>query len=134
MINLPQDNMNSVSNIQDLWTGKICIKDRNEVFPAHGTANEPTRLELDHSCLTDAKVKYAWICTPTPPCKWVECPVFKLNVWWHTYGDLLWLHNNTDCTRQLSGVVWSQMMLFHMRHDINLLFLISFVCTCYVIR
>ena len=32
------------------------MKDRDEVFPAHGTANEPTRLKFDHSCLCDAKV------------------------------------------------------------------------------
>lgn len=69
----PQDNINSVSSIQYSWTGKIRIKDRDEVFPAHGTADEPTRLKLDHLCLSDAKDKYAWICTPTPPCEWVAC-------------------------------------------------------------
>jgi len=62
-----------LSSIWNSWTGKICIKERDEVFPARGTANEPARLKLDHLCLSDAKIKYAWICTPTPPCDWVAC-------------------------------------------------------------
>ena len=60
--------------------------------------------------------------------------VFKLN-----YNDALMVvcygcvTTLTVYTCLLCGVVCKQMMLFHIRHGDNLLFLISFVCTCYVI-
>ena len=47
-----------------------------------------------------------------------------------SYGCITTL---TVYTCLLRGVVGSQMMLCHMKHGVNLLFLISFVCTCYVI-
>ena len=112
MLHPPQDNLNSVSSIRDSWTGKICVKDRDEVFPAHGTTNEPAWLKLDHLCLSDAKVKYTWICTSTPPCEWVACTGSTLpsfcNCW--TTGNVclffLWILSTLKCTSDLLWL-WS---------------------------